>query len=173
MEKSATREAPNVIWSPVPVQGPFHRTWFNKCLLLVAAVFWIILGLVANRPGHPGPPLFFAGLELLTLWALTQDPTSLAISEYGFVVSYPGWKRRIDFQSVTGISLRDNIDDKGNVWAVVTVELQKRRPLKLYRFREGSFALNDALQSAWHRAKAEHIKLSEPRIPLIASSREL
>ena len=43
-------------------------------------------------------------------------------------------------------------DAKGNVWAAVIINRQNRKPVKLFRFREGSVALRDALQSAWKAA---------------------
>jgi len=43
-------------------------------------------------------------------------------------------------------------DGKGNVWAAVIINRQNGKPIKLFRFREGSIALRDALQSAWKAA---------------------
>jgi hypothetical protein len=68
------------------------------------------------------------------------------------VIAYPGWRRTIDLHSITGISLKDIPDSKGNVWAAVIINRQNGKPIKLFRFREGSIALRDALQSAWHAA---------------------
>ena len=68
------------------------------------------------------------------------------------MITYPGWKQNIDFRTISGISLTDIAVGKGNVWAAVIINRQNDKPIKLFRFREGSIALRDALQSAWKAA---------------------
>jgi len=38
---------------------------------------------------------------------------------------------------------------RGNVWVAVLIERRQGKPVRLFRFREGSVALHDALQSAY------------------------
>jgi hypothetical protein len=128
----------------------FHRTWINKCLLFGGAGFSFFLARFSV--GQTGPMDIFVGFGVACLGLLSQDPTTLEITKEAVVIAYPGWRRTIDLHSITGISLKDIPDGKGNVWAAVIINRQNGKPIKLFRFREGSIALRDALQSAWHAA---------------------
>lgn len=94
------------------------------------------------------------GVYAILLIAL--DPVSLSIDADRLVISYPLWRRTIPFNSITGITLQD-VNWRGNVWAAVVIERQRKRSIKLFRFRPGSIALNDALQSAWRTSQASRI----------------
>jgi hypothetical protein len=133
-----------------PSSNIFHRTWINKIILLIFAGLSLLLaGLVV---GQPKPFIICIGCAGLFVAALAQDPTTLQITKGALVITYPGWKQNIDLRTITGISLTDIADAKGNVWAAVIINRQNRKPVKLFRFREGSVALRDALQSAWKAA---------------------
>jgi hypothetical protein len=133
-----------------PRSNTFHRTWINKTVLLVfAGSSLLIAGLTV---GQPKVFVIAIGFAVAFLASLTQDPTTLQITKDAVVITYPGWKQNIDFRTISGISLTDIADGKGNVWAAVIINRQNDKPIKLFRFREGSIALRDALQSAWKAA---------------------
>ncbi len=81
---------------------------------------------------------------------ILRDPQRVVIAESAVVIEYLGWKRTIPFDSITGIGIKD-VSDRGNTWAAVSIERKNQRPIMLYRFREGSIALSEALRSAWQR----------------------
>jgi hypothetical protein len=141
--ESARRCAPGV--------NIFHRTRINKVILLGFAVPCLFLARLSFHQGQPRASLFFIGLAGLIVASLTQDPTRAVITRDAVVIKYPGWKRTIPFDVISGIVLAD-VCDRGNVWAAVIIERWQGRPLKLFRFREGSLALHDALYSAWRSA---------------------
>jgi hypothetical protein len=134
-----------------PATGVFHRTWINKGVLLGATVPILLFAWLSLHQGRPVPSLLFAGFAGLLLVAFARDPTRVAITREAVVVKYLGWKRTIPFDTVSGIVLAD-AQDRGNVWAAVIIERRQGGPLKLFRFREGSIALRDALDSAWRSA---------------------
>jgi hypothetical protein len=103
-----------------------------------------------NHPdqGQPGLSLFFIGFAGLSLGAITPDPVSVEIMREAVVVEYPGWKRAIPFDAISSIALKD-VHNRSNVWAAVVLERRQGKPIRLFRFREGSVALHDTLQSAW------------------------
>ena len=142
--ESARRCAPGV--------NVFHRTRINKVILLGFAVPCLFLARLGFHQGQPRASLFFIGLAGLIVASLTQDPTHAVITRDAVVIKYPGWKRVIPFHSISGIVLADQYDRNCNVWAAVIIERRQGRPLKLFRFREGSLALHDALYSAWRSA---------------------
>lgn len=122
----------------------FHRSWINKGLLLFYAALFIFFAYLSHV--H-----FLIGIACLLLGAITQDPLFLVITSDAAVIKYPGWERTIHFGSISGIELVD-VYNRGNVWAAVVIKRKNKKPLKLYRFREGSLALHDALQTAWSLA---------------------
>jgi hypothetical protein len=134
-----------------PTMDVFHRTWINKCVLLGGAVPFLLFAWLSFHQGQPGPSLFFVGFAGLLLVALTRDPTRVVITREAVVIEYPGWKRTIPFDAISAIVLTDQ-QDRGNVWAAVIIKRRQVGPLKLFRFREGSIALRDALDSAWRSA---------------------
>jgi hypothetical protein len=86
---------------------------------------------------------------------IVRDPVSVEIGRASVTIRYPGWRKRIPFSDVAAITLGDEPDARGNVWAAVTVSRRGRqKPVRFYRFREGSLALADALQAARGRAAA-------------------
>jgi hypothetical protein len=134
-----------------PATGVFHRTWINKGILLGATVAFLSFAWLSLHQGQPVPSLFFVGFAGLFLVALARDPTRVVITREGVVIKYLGWKRTIPFDAISAITLTD-VQDRGNVWAAVIIERRQSGPLKLFRFREGSIALRDALDSTWRSA---------------------
>lgn len=126
----------------------FHRTWINKGILLSGTALFLLVAWLSHHQGQPGPSLFFIGFAALSLVAITQDPVSVEITREAVVVEYPGWKRTIPFDAISGIALKD-VRNRGNVWTAVVIQRRHGRPIRLFRFREGSVALHDSLQSAW------------------------
>lgn len=134
-----------------PTTSVFHRTWINKCVLLCGALPLLLSAWLSFHQGQPMPSLLFVGFAGLLLVALMRDPTRVVITKKGVLIEYPGWKRTIPFDAISGIVLTDQ-QDRGNVWAAVVIERRQEAPLKLFRFREGSIALREALDSAWRSA---------------------
>ena len=126
----------------------FHRTWINKVILLSGTAFFLLLAWLSHDRGQPWQPLLFIGCAYLSLGAILQDPVSVEITREAVVVQYPGWKTTIPFDAISGIALKD-VRNRGNVWAAVVIERRHGRAVRLFRFREGSVALHDTLQSAW------------------------
>jgi hypothetical protein len=133
----------------------FHRTWINKVILLSGTVIFLVLAWLSHHQGQLGPSLFFIGFASLSLGAITQDPVGVEITREAVIVEYPGWKRTIPFDAISSITLKD-VHNRGNVWAAVVIELRQGKPIRLFRFREGSVALHDTLQSAWQSAVESH-----------------
>jgi len=75
----------------------------------------------------------------------------MIVSGSALLIEYPGWRRTIPFTSVSKISLTNEYS-RGNVWAVVVLEIRGGRTVKLLRCREGSLALHGAIESAWRSA---------------------
>jgi hypothetical protein len=119
--------------------------------LLGVTVVFLSFAWLSLHQGQPVPSLLFIGVAGLFLVALARDPTRVVITRETVVVKYLGWKRTIPFDTISGIVLAD-VQDRGNVWAAVIIERRQGGPLKLFRFREGSIALREALDSAWRSA---------------------
>lgn len=126
----------------------FHRTWINKAILLGVTALFLRVSWLSLHEGQRWVAWYLLGFAALLLLAFVLDPTRVLIKKDAIVVTYTGWKRTIPFEAITGIALAD-VRDHGNVWAAVVIRRRRRRALKLFRFREGSVALHDALTSAW------------------------
>jgi hypothetical protein len=133
------------------VPDVFHRVWIGKgiCMLLLVGV-GIALSLSVRRgdrdailPGGIGA-LIFLGVVIL-------DPSRVRIEPHAVIVEYPGWKRSIPYNAITGIELT-TVQGRGNAWALVIIRRKKGRPLRLVGFREGSIVLREALDRAWRAA---------------------
>ena len=133
----------------------FHRTWFSKALLGVFSIGPLWIAWISHQQGETGPSLFFIIFSGFMFLLITQDPVRVSITREAVVIFYPGWKRVVRFDQITGITLKD-MPSRGNVWAVVVIERRQQRPIMLSRFREGSLALRDALQSAWGATQRVH-----------------
>jgi len=132
----------------------FHRTWINKGILLSSTAFLLVCAWLSNHQGQPGPALLFIAFAGFPLWAIAQDPLRVKFTREAVVVEYPGWKQTIPFNSIHRIALND-VAMRGNVWAAVVIERREGKPIRLFRFREGSVALHDALLSAWQSADGD------------------
>lgn len=139
---------------PAPIGTTFHRAMINKAVLLTAAATFIAAAYLSRHQGQPGASWCFVVFSALSLVPLVQDPLRLLVGRQGVVIIYPGWKQTIPFDGIENISLRDE-SLRGNVWAAVVIQRRQGRPVKLYRFREGSLALYDTLQPAWRGAASE------------------
>lgn len=132
----------------------FHRTWINRAILSTFAFICLCMARVGYQNPQTGfPSIFFIVLAALVLLGISQDPLRLHIGEEAVVIVYPGWKRTIPFAQIDDIRLQD-VTSRGNVWAAVVINRRQKRPIKLFRFREGSLTLCDALRSAWHDSNA-------------------
>jgi hypothetical protein len=125
----------------------FYRTWINKGILLFFFLCIVALGATSFATGHHAISAFVFGLAGLILGFVARDPMSVTIESDRVVIRYPGWKRDITFSDISSVALKD-VSDRGNVWAVVVISLKHQKPIELYRFRDGSLALLQALQSA-------------------------
>jgi hypothetical protein len=143
-----------------PIGNIFHRTWINKILSLVFAVPSLLLAWAVHHQGRPGVLLLFIGIAGYFLAIFMRDPTTLEITHDAIEIKYLGWRKNIPFSTITAISLKDIPDRRGdgNVWAAVVIERQHADPIKLFRFREGSIALHEALESAWRASGAAAIQ---------------
>lgn len=129
----------------------FHRTWINKTVFLFFSVPMLLVAWMSAGRGQWGASLTFVVFAAILLLSITLDPLRVVVEPQGIVIEYPGWKRKIPFLQVTDISLKDE-NFRGNVFAVVVIRKSQGKPIKLYRFREGSLALHETLNTAWRRA---------------------
>jgi hypothetical protein len=133
-------------------QKVFHRTWINK---IIFSVFGTILAVplvsILLIDHDPFPAAILSPLIALAVGVVLWDPTRVLIEPTGIVIRSLAWRRTIPYASIQQITLSDT-NDRGNVWAVVTILRKKGRPIKLFRFREGSIVLHDALELAWRSA---------------------
>lgn len=125
----------------------FHRSFINKGLSLGLASLGVALTFVIRTP------ILLLLISVPSLIAAMCDPLRIAITPEGFVMEYPLWKRSFLFDTIRGIVLKD-VAYRGNTFAAVVIERRKGRPVRLFRFREGSLALHDALLSAWQSSGA-------------------
>ncbi|MDE3163402.1 MAG: hypothetical protein KGL64_09095 [Acidobacteriota bacterium] len=135
----------------------FHRTWINKIILSALGLPLLIIAVQCYRERSTDGFHVACALGTGLLLLILLDPVGITIQPNGILIGYPLWKRSISFDSITEIRLQD-VSSRGNVWAAVVIERKQRRPIRLFRFREGSIALKDALQSAWHRSQNGRIE---------------
>jgi hypothetical protein len=125
----------------------FHRTWINKVIVTAIAAPWLCLAGVAWAQVGWRAAALLLPIFLLFLSPIAWDPLSVEIARDRVVVRYLGWRREVAFADIASVTLADK-SYQGNVWAAVVIARRNRRPIKLYRFREGSLALMEALRGA-------------------------
>ncbi len=130
----------------------YYRTWINKIVLLALAANVTAIAWVSFHQGQKGASLFFIALVGFLLQAVIRDPLGLQILPDAIVIKYPGWRRRIAFGAISSIEQCD-LSERGNVWAAVVVNVRGDKSIRLFRFREGSLALSEALQEALKAAQ--------------------
>lgn len=146
---------PSAARHPATLPSVFHRTWINKGIFLGFLAILLFVARLAWSQGQPMPALIITILFVVPLFvAIARDPMLVMITPNGVVIKYPGWKQTIPFSAVSRIVLSDvrgnaRQRDLGNTWAAVTIERNRGKPIRLFRFREGSIALQEALRSAW------------------------
>jgi RHS Repeat len=134
---------------PAHTTGSFHRGWDNKLMFGCFAAFLLIVALQIYHPySHSLAPILPIACAAILIVFILFDPLRLDIAHDSFVIRYLLHRRTILFSTVTGVTLND-IRDKGNVWAAVVVACAQGRPIRLFRFREGSIALYESLLAAW------------------------
>jgi hypothetical protein len=138
---------------PRPGETVFHRSWINKVMLLGSIVVFLMAGWASNHQGQPRAALAFIVFAVALLFSITSDPLRLLVGQQSVVIVYPGWERTVLFKDIDGISLADE-SLRGNVWAAVVINTLHGRPIKTYRFREGSLALYETLYAAWKHERA-------------------
>lgn len=131
----------------------FHRNLVNRGFFLAGGAMFLVFADLSFHQGQTGPSILFGGFACLSFFALTREPTALAIVGDGIVIKYLGRERAIPFEGVSGIVLT-NLHFRGNEKATVVIERPQCKPLNLMGFREGSLVLYDALHSAWSSARA-------------------
>jgi hypothetical protein len=129
----------------------FHRSWINKGIFLCFAIGFGIFGCLYGLD-HPGAALLFLGLATPCVARVIFDPSRLTITPTAVEITSPARTRTIEFAEISSVDLV-NIPGRGNVWAAVILNLRSGEPVRLFRFREGSLALHEALRAAWARAQ--------------------
>ena len=127
----------------------FHRTWINKLVFVLFSATLFLVAWIAGGQGQWGASAIFAVFATTVLLLITLDPVRVMVEPQGIVIAYPGWKREIPFSQITDISLV-NEKYRGNVFAAVVIRRSQGKPIKLYRFQEGSLALHQTLKAAWN-----------------------
>jgi hypothetical protein len=131
----------------------FHRTWINKIISTLLGLPFLAVSVQCYREGVGNGFYVTLAIGMYAQFLIVLDPVSLTVGTEGIVIRYPLWRRSIPFDSITGIALQD-FNSRGNVWTAVVIERGRKSRIKLFRFREGSVALHDALQSAWRTRQA-------------------
>lgn len=126
----------------------FHRTRINKLVFAFFSVALLLIAWTAADRGQWGGSVMLVVFATLQLLLIALDPSRVMVGAQAIVIAYPGWKRQILFSRVTDISLTDE-SYRGNVFAAVVIRKSQGRPIKLYRFSEGSLALFETLNAAW------------------------
>lgn len=141
-----------------PSDQRIFRTWLGtKIFYAVCSMFFFATSAFAHLGQHAAEASYFlAAMGLFPLLAIPFDPSGINVEDKGLAIIYPLWSRYIAFDSISKISLQD-MPTRGNVWVAVVIALRSGKNIRLYRFREGSIAVNGALQSAWERGKASPI----------------
>lgn len=131
----------------------FHRSKINKIIFVDMFVVSAILTYRAMYRSHFAAAFMFMGFSALSLVLIALDPSKLEITRRTVVLTYPVWKRTFELQDITSVELA-NTSRQGNVWAAVILKVRSGQPVKLFRFREGSLALHDALKAAVNSSEA-------------------
>lgn len=132
----------------------FHRTWINKLVLLFFSAPLLVAAWTAEGRGQWAASVMLVVFATVLLLSTTLDPLRVLVEPQAVVITYPGWKRKIPFSQITDISLTDETF-RGNVFAAVVICRSQGKPIKLYRFREGSLALYETLKAARRRAGSD------------------
>jgi hypothetical protein len=127
------------------VGSVFHGSWALKVVMLVCSGLFVAVALAQH--GWQAASLFLI-LIGLCLMVVVRDPLSLTIASDRIVIRYPGWKREIAFRNITSVTPDDTASAYGNPGYLVVIAVKGQKPLKLYRFREGSLAVCEALRGA-------------------------
>ncbi len=123
----------------------FHGAWVLKVGMLVCSSPFVAIALAQRGWQAASLCLILIGL---CLSVVVRDPLSLTIASDRIVIQYPGWKREIAFGNITSVTTDDTSSAFGNPGYLVVIAVKGQKPLKLYRFREGSLAVFEALQGA-------------------------
>lgn len=124
----------------------FHHSTGNKIIYAVVAALLFVFAWQAQH--HSGQLLFVpVVLGVVMLFMVLREPASLVIGHESIGIRYLGYQRDIPFNSIADVALSD-VRYRGNVWAGVLVTTRSGSRIRLSRFREGSIALYEALQSA-------------------------
>ena len=139
----------------------FHRSWINKIILAAFGLLFASVLLQCYRKGDTVGICITSVFVSLILLGIAMDPVALTIGVGGLMIRYPLWSRSVPFDSISGVSLQD-INARGNVWAAVVIDRKGEKAIRLFRFREGSLALRDAIESAWRSSGAFADPAEEP-----------
>ncbi len=146
------------------VQSPgmttFHRGGGIKMVYAGLAAALLYTAWLMHQQGGGQEFLVPVVLAAFAVVRVLLDPVRLVISHDSIAIEYPTHQRTIPFSSVKAIAISD-VRRKANVSAGVVITTREGRRIRLSQFREGSVALNEALQSAWRATSAAQI-LPEP-----------
>jgi YD repeat-containing protein len=149
----------------------FRRSWDRKFIYAAIGGLSFFVAWFVYRQFTGEVFLLPVVVTAAALVAFFLDPVSVAIAPSGVLIGYPVYERTIPFASVKGISLSD-VRYRGNVWAGVLVARRRGRRIRLTRFRGGSVALYEALQTAWQRWGGPEQTAKESERPSIQDAGE-
>lgn len=131
----------------------FHRGWGRKLVYAGVGAVAIFAGWQIHLHDARQSPVLPFVVAAVALLIILREPVSLAIAQDAVVINYLGFQGTIPFSSITAITISDT-KYRWNVWAGVVITTERTRRIRLTRFREGSVALYEALQSGWRQAAA-------------------
>lgn len=143
-----TRE--NTQFQP-PGVGTFHRLWELKLIYAALGAIALFVAWQMRLHGGGGESVLPVVLAAIAIFMILREPVTVSAGQDGIVIKYICFQGLIPFNSITGIAFSD-VRYRWNVWAGVVITTARKERIRLSRFREGSVALYEALQTAWKQA---------------------
>jgi YD repeat-containing protein len=134
-----------------PSVSVFHRSWNTKLIWAATAAVLFLMAWRVHVHNLSQGFVVFVVFGAVALYFFLSDPVSMVVGRDALTIHYPIHQGMIPFSTITGIALSD-VRKRENVQAGVVIQRRAGRAVKLFRIREGSVALYEALQAAWRSA---------------------
>lgn len=118
-------------------------------IIVACSCGFLVMAALSALQGEGWIALGILGFAVVTPVLMLFLPRRLKISSQGFVIAYPIHVHSVAFDKVVNIQLKNELDQRGNIAATVHVDLVSGKCIMLFGYKEGSYALYQALKSAW------------------------
>jgi len=132
-------------------QTSFKKSTFNLVSWLVMTAFWLIPICAGLVTGSREPVILGLVFIAVCLVSFATAPRAVRLTEDAIEVRYPFHTRKLKFEDIRDISVKD-FHSRGNTIATVVVSLDGNKTVGLSQFRDGHLVLHHALRSAWEKA---------------------